>query len=120
MSNRLSLSSMFSTASSIHTPTTSSSLSQSPEEQTLGVDTFFRSFELICISHLHTDYHHENPRYAPGAESSAKRSILSVWRDAASCFRGWTGKKTRTKTITGYKGVGDTRSNEDDTHSEHA
>lgn len=48
---------MFSTASSTHTPTTSSSLSPSPEEQTLGVDTFFRSLELIYISHFHADYH---------------------------------------------------------------
>ncbi|KAF8830365.1 hypothetical protein HHX47_DHR2000395 [Lentinula edodes] len=48
---------VFGTASSTHTPTTSSSLSQSPEEQTLGVDAFLRSLKLIYISHLHADHH---------------------------------------------------------------
>ncbi|KAJ3931912.1 MAG: hypothetical protein NXY57DRAFT_171410 [Lentinula lateritia] len=48
---------MFGTASSTHTPTTSSSLPQSPEKQTLGVDVFLRSLKLIYISHLHADHH---------------------------------------------------------------
>ncbi|KAJ3891424.1 hypothetical protein GG344DRAFT_47464 [Lentinula edodes] len=49
---------MFGTASSTHTPTTSSSsLPQSPEKQTLGVDAFLRSLKLIYISHLHADHH---------------------------------------------------------------
>ncbi|KAJ3810236.1 hypothetical protein F5876DRAFT_42180 [Lentinula aff. lateritia] len=48
---------MFGTASSTHTPTTSTSLSQSPGEQILGVDAFLHSLKLIYISHLHADHH---------------------------------------------------------------